>query len=48
VVVDFKTDLGAGPDPGPRVDAYTRQVSWYLWALERGRGEAARGVLLLV
>jgi ATP-dependent helicase/nuclease subunit A len=44
VVVDFKTDV----DPGPRLDHYVRQLSWYLWALERGRGGAARGVLLLL
>jgi ATP-dependent exoDNAse (exonuclease V) beta subunit len=44
VVVDFKTDL----EPGPRLDAYVRQVSWYLWALDRGRGVAGKGALLLV
>ena len=48
VVVDFKTALGSGEDQTARLEAYTRQLSWYLWALERGRGERARGVLLLL
>ena len=48
VVVDFKTALGAGDDQAARLEAYSRQLSWYLWAFEQGRGEVARGVLLLV
>lgn len=43
-VVDFKTDA----DPGPRLDAYRRQLAWYVHALAALTDQPADGVLLTI
>ena len=43
-IVDFKTDV----DIEPRIEEYTLQVGWYVHAIERITGLAARGYLLRV
>lgn len=43
-LLDFKTDLPAGE----RLEAYQRQLAWYVHAAERLLGRPARGILLAI